>query len=398
MYLDARSKGVEPLIAILPQAQAVARRALQIDPNLAQAHGVMGDLLGYETPAGIAEIRRAAELAPRTGEGLVWRARAHNASDEFALGRADFQPAHDLDPAWPFPVRALVDTTAELGDRAGAASVIRNGFPDDPITQHFALARIAWVFGDYSDAARRYAIVAKSPGRWARPAQRSLADLRFMLGLSPTMPIATPVPNVGSFHRFVPRVWMTAAPSPAEWRRRNRSPAAALVYQDENIVAAKLMLNEGRTGELVATYDGPTGLLGLRRSQPVGPCQFQEVPLVALALRAEGRSAEADSILRQADARLRAAFRRGRVPAWFEGDAAAVWAVQGKTDLALSALNRALGQGWVYAGRTDLPKFADEPAFWAIRDEARFKKMRARIEAHFAREREEALRGVNFRA
>ena len=389
LYLDARSKGIEGLIAALPPARSAAQRALQIDPNLAQAHGVLGQLLGYETRAGITHLRRAAELAPRTGEGLMWRAIAHNASDEFASGLDAYRRAHELDPVWPFPVRALVDMNAEMSDRAGAEAVIRSGFPTDAITQHFALGRVALMFGDFSDAARRYSIVAKSPARWARPAQRSLDDLQFMLGLSKVSPTPTPVANVGSFNRYVPRIWMATPPSASEWQRRNRSAPAALVYHDENIVAAKLMLNADRAREMVATFDGPNGLLGLRRGEPVGPCQFQEVPLVALALRSVGRNEEAGILLLQADARLRAAYRRGKVPTFFDADAAAVWAVQGKTGLALEALQRSFKRGWAHAGRIDLPNLEDEPAFRSLHGDPRFKALIANYKTHYARERAE---------
>ena len=397
-YLDARSKGIEGLIAALPQARSDSRRALQIDPNLAQAHGVLGQLLGYETRAGIAHLRRAAELAPRTGEGLMWRGLAHYASDEFALKLDAYRRAHELDPVWPFPMRALVDINAAMGDRAGAEAVIRSGFPEDVMTQHFALARVAWILGDFSDAARRYSIVAKSPARWARPAQRSLSDLQFMLGLSKAPQAAIPVANVGSFDRYVPRIWMAKPPSASEWQRRNRSAPAALVYHDENIVAAKLMLNAGRAREMVATFDGPNGLLGLRGGSPVGPSQSQEVPLVALALRAVGRNNEADTMLSQADARLQAAYHRGRVPTFFDADAAAVWAVQGKTGQAMEALERAFGRGWAHAGRIDLPNLEDEPAFRSLRGDPRFKAVLAKYRAHLAKERTETARALKIQA
>jgi len=79
---------------------------------------------------------------------------------------------------------------------------------------------------------------------------------------------------------------MAGAPSAAEWQKRNRSSAAELVYRDENVIAAKLMLNAGRANELITTYDGPTGLLGLRRGQVVGTCFLQSAAIVAVALRA----------------------------------------------------------------------------------------------------------------
>ena len=189
-------------------------------------------------------------------------------------------------------------------------------------------------------------------------------------------------------------VWMTAPPSAAEWQRRNRSSAAELVYRDENVIAAKLMLRAGRARELVATYDSPTGLLGVRRGQPLGSCYLQNSALVALTLRTVGRRDEADAMLRQADAIIQAAYRRGQVPLWFDEDAAGIWALQGKVALAVSALNRALSRGSAHATRTDLPQLADEPALGGLRGNPAFEAVRAKYDAHFARERQEAAHAL----
>ena len=66
--------------------------------------------------------------------------------------------------------------------------------------------------------------------------------------------------------------------------------------------------------------------------------------IVALALRQVGRTREADALLAQADALLRAVYARGRVISWFEDDAAGIWALQGKSDLAINALERAFAR------------------------------------------------------
>ena len=132
-------------------------------------------------------------------------------------------------------------------------------------------------------------------------------------------------------------IWMTAAPTPAEWQKRNRSSAAELVYRDENVIAAKLMLNSGRARELVATYDGPTGLLGVHRGQPVGTCFMQSAAIIAIALRDVGRDEEAAALLRQSNIAIEAAYRRGKVPLWFEDDAAGIWALQGDSGMSRRA-------------------------------------------------------------
>lgn len=396
LQLDGRTKGTEGLIAVLPRAQNAARRALQLDPNLAEAHGVLAMLLGNDSPEAVAHLRRAAELDPRSSQGQIWRGMAHYVSGEYADGLAAYRRAHDLDPLWPVPVRILVDVTSGIGDRPAAEAVVRSAFPDDLMGQHFALARVAWLSGDFSEAARRWSIVANGgSSRWASPARLSLEDVTFMLRLSSHPPSRPPLPSLGQ-NLQGPRVWMSVAPSPSEWRNRNRSSAAALVNHDVNVVAAKRMLVAGRSRELVAAYDGPTGLLYMRPGVRVGVCDLHEAALVALALRGVGRHDEADALLRESDVLIRAVYRRGRVPTWFDEDAAAIWAVQGQTGSALDALERALRRGGVHAGRTDLPKLEDEPALRSLRGDPRFEALRSRYEAHFARERGETAHALNI--
>lgn len=315
---------------------------------------------------------------------------AHDASGEFAKVGVSLRRAHELDPLWPAPVRGLLDNASAMGDRRAAEDVARRGFPDDVMAQNFGIARAASFLGDYSEAARRWSVVANSDSRWASPAQLSLQDILFRLKLSKNLPSRPPLPIIGN-NRFVVRVQMDTPPSAAEWRRRNRSIAAALVYTDENLVAAKLMLNAGRARELAATLDAPSGLLGIHRGDEAGVCYLQQAALVALTLRAVGRNEEADEMLRRYDEVVRAGYRQGKVPTWFDDDAGAIWAVQGKTDQAVAALERALDRGWLHAGRVDLPRLEDEPAFRSLRGNRRFKALLAKHAAHFARERRETV-------
>ena len=396
LLLDGRTKGPDGLIAVIPRVHNAAQRALQLNPRLALAHTVLAGVLGTETAEAIAHLRRAAELDPGSAEGQMAGAVAAEISGEYEAALAGHRRAQTLDPLSPTPVRSLIGVATIMGDRRGAEVVARRGFADDALTQQFALARIAWFSGDISEAARLWSIVSRETGtRWASGSRLSLQDASYMLGLTSTPPDRPPLPSVGSA-RFGPpaRVWMNDPPSPAEWQKRNRSAAAALVYYDENIVAAKRMLNAGRVRELIATYDGPTGLLGIRRGTTLGPCQLDEAAIVAIALRRAGRGAEADRMLRQADTLIRTFYRRGRVPIWFDSDAAGIWAAQGKTKLAIEALDRALRRGSVHAGRTDLPTLAEEPALGGLRSDPRFKAVATRYAAYFAKERQETARAL----
>lgn len=396
LKLNGMTSGTDGLIAVLPKAQSAARRALQLDPRLAEAHGILAELVGRDTPEGLAHLKRAAELDPHSGQGQIWAGQAHEISGEYGEGLAAYRRAHDLDPLWPVPVRILVDVAAGRGDRPAAEDIVKRGFSEDEMLQQFALGRVAWLSGDFSEAARRWSVVAdQSSSRWASPAKLSLEDTLFLLRLSKTPPSRPAKPFVGQ-NRQGPRVWMGEAPSPAEWLIRNRSRAAALVNHDVNVVGAKRMLASGRARELVASYDGPAGLLYMWPGVRVGVCDLHEAALVALALRYAGRREEADALLREADVLLRAAYRRGPVPTWFDEDAAAIWAVQGRSGQAIDALGRALRRGAAHAGRTDLPTLEEEPVFRSLRDDRRFDAVRSKYAALYARERVETARALKI--
>ncbi len=385
--LDGAWNSYESFVAAIPQAQEYARHALKLAPDLAEAHRALGATLGFGSPEGQAHFRRAAELEPNSAETMIGLGTAYGAAGEFEQELAAYHRANELDPLWFRTVGTVAITIAEMGDRAEAEAVARRGFRDNEIQQHMLLGRIAWIFGDFSEAARRWSIVAQSNSpRWSDTARRTMNDATLAVGLR-TGPIdAVPQPIA---LRDTWQIWMEAPPSSAVWQSRNRDPIAAEVYRGENIVAAKLMLNAGRTSELAATYDRAVGLLGLRQRQPLRVDQLGEVPMVALVLRQSGRAAEADRLLREADASVRAVYRRGRVPFWFDAEAAAIWAVQGRKEEALAMLEQAAGRGWVHSGGTNLRDIADEPAFRSLRGQLRFERLRARLAAHYARERSE---------
>jgi TolB-like protein/DNA-binding winged helix-turn-helix (wHTH) protein len=389
--------GNEGLVAVIPEAQAAARRAVQLDPNLAEAHGILADVLGADLPEGFAHLQRAAELDSRTGDGLLWVHNTHRIPGYFEQALNDVQRAHDADPFASGPLKVLVDETIELADRPTAESVAVRAFSDDPVLRSFALARVALLHGDFSGAARRWAEIAKGQSRWSAPSRGNLNKLLFNLKLSKERPPRSRVAYIGQI-RFAPPVWMEKPPTAAEWQNTNRSTAATLVYEDENALAAKMMLNAGRARELVTTYDSPTGLLGIRAGSPINICYVRDAATVALALRQVGRTREADALLNQADTLLRAVYGRGRVISWFEDDAAGIWALQGRSDLAINALQRAFSRGWVHAGHTDLADLAEEPALRSLRGNARFEALRAKYAAHWASERQETARILNIPA
>jgi TolB-like protein/DNA-binding winged helix-turn-helix (wHTH) protein/tetratricopeptide (TPR) repeat protein len=377
----------ETVIAALRKARAYARHAIALAPNLAEAHRALGFTLAYGDPEGVAHLHRAAALEPNDAENQLGLAAALNATGEFERELAAYRRAHELEPLWFRTIGGWTMARAARGDRTGAEAFARRKTPDTAANLQNLLGRIAWAYGDYSEAARHWMIVARSGSpRWSHTAERTLHDATHSVGVrtGALVDVADPPFTRGDW-----RVWTDAAPAPAEWQKRNRDVVAAEVYRKHNLVAAKLMLNSGRWRELVATFDGPIGLFGLHPSRRVRFDQPLEIPIVALALRQAGRGSEADRLLREAESAVQVAYRRGPVPFHFDVEAAAVFAVQGRKNAALKSLERAFQRGWRQNSGTSLHNIADEPAFRSLHGEPRFQRLQGRIADHYARERRE---------
>ena len=296
---------------------------------------------------------------------------------------AAYQRAASLDPLWFRTTGAQGIALAERGERARAEAVARHGFANDIPNQHILLGRIAWIVGDYSEAVRNWTMVARANSpRWSFRAQEDLSTTMAALGLAKLSEIRTGM-------RRASRVSIDPLPTPDTWRQHNRNTIAADVYSDENETAAKLMLRGGHSGELMSTYTGSAGLLGLQPGKALQVDQLGKAPVVVLALRQAGRFSEAARLLRDADIAVQRVYLQKEVPFWFDAEAAGIWATEGRKDAALSALETAVRRGWTYTGNADLPDMADEPAFAALRGEPRFERLRLTLSQHFARERVE---------
>lgn len=369
------------------QARRYARHAVSLAPNLAEGHRALGQTYGFGTPESEFHLRRAAQLDPNNAENLIALADSLAATAEFEKQLDTYRQAQQVDPLWYRPIGALGIALAERGDKAQAAELARRRFPKTSPQQNILLGRIAWIHGDFSEAYRLWRLIVRSGSpRWSERAGLNMHDALVAVGLEKRPPRTIPQPI---WARRSWSVWMAEAPTPAVWKSRNRDEIHSEVYRSDNLVAAKLMLDAGRTAELVSTYRGRIGLMGIRPGVRVRPHQIDAVPIVALALRQAGLRAQAGRILSDAEAAIRAAYRRGRVPLYFDVDSAAVFAVQGRNDAALNALEEAFQRGWRQNSGAHLQNIADEPAFRTLHGEPRFKQLQTALAAHYARERRE---------
>jgi len=92
-----------------------------------------------------------------------------------------------------------------------------------------------------------------------------------------------------------------------------------------------------------------------------------------------------------AEAAVRKTLSLGRVPCWYYSIAAQLWAVAGRRNESISALEHAANEGWFYgAERDSFSDLAFEPAFASLRGEPRFQRLRSHFLRHAERERDES--------
>jgi TolB-like protein len=161
-YFENYPDGSDGLIAALPKADGYARHALQLAPDLADGHRVLALLLPYGSPAALSHYRRAVELDPNRAEALLGLGSALAAAGEFDAQIAAYKRARELDPLWFRTTGQTAIALAEMGRRSEAEAIGRQGFVNNEPNLHIILGRIAWIFGDFSEAARHWSITARA--------------------------------------------------------------------------------------------------------------------------------------------------------------------------------------------------------------------------------------------
>jgi TolB-like protein len=396
------------------EALAHARRALALAPDLAEAHAVLGMILGFEDPAGQRHVRRAVALDPENAEYQLWLGHSYGDEPDFPRMSAAYRRAFEIDPMWSSSYQVAAASAWRLSDAAGARVVVRRVEREGSrYDGHMARAVLAGVAGDFSAAAAELdgaRAATNDVGKQARAvAQR--ATYLFQLGLfdaarkewescrrewakEQSQPLS--MPEYPARHLALRGGALPSFPELLA-ASRARGDIAGRILLEETV--ERLILG-GRARDAVALYDSQEGLLGLSAAGPL-PASLNEfiraAPIVASALIAVGRAAEAERLLRHSDGLIAAALRRsgGRAPDYFFAEAAQTWALLGKADAALNALDRAVRNGWInviiYTGDlVDDP--AAEPAFQGLRGDPRFEAIRAAHNRRLARERAETLR------
>lgn len=112
----------EPMDIHYPLGVEYAQKALSLDPTLAEAHAVLGDIMRVDMQWQEAEAhyRKAIELEPRDPTGYLWYSEHLMSVGRFQEGLAMAQKAYDLDPLNPGTTSMLSGLYSLAGDHEKA--------------------------------------------------------------------------------------------------------------------------------------------------------------------------------------------------------------------------------------------------------------------------------------
>lgn len=382
--MDILATDPDRLRALEAEAVGYARRAVQLAPDLPEAHGAAAHVAA-DLPEALRHLELAVRLAPGDAELLLSLSEVRAVALDFEGELEALRRVAEIDPFWVratgYPVAAWA-----LGARQEALAfeerMARNH--PEPVARINARMRVAAYRLDWSEAYR----LSREADRM-RPLQVRPRDyfpepifLRIRLGLLDEAAQIMSFPVVLDMVRG-------AAPRMADLLRQVGSPAGFWGGNPARGPALLRLNQQGRGGDILMLYDAafssPEAMAAdgnaLRFIDAAGP--------VVLALRDGGRGAEAERLLALADNALARASSRGRLPFDTVERAARVRALQGRREEALRLLERAVAMGWQWQFFALSPRLADDPVYGSIRTEPRLQRLDTIIQDAIAREQRE---------
>jgi tetratricopeptide (TPR) repeat protein len=155
-YLLMHEYSLMPDVESTKRAIAAARKAVELDDSLAEAHRslafaeVWGD---WDFQAGEREFRRAIKLDPNDPLAHLWFAIAFNAPGWRSVSLREFDRAQELDPTSPVILANKSMSLFVSGEKEAGVELARQVERTNPdfVAPHRYLAQMDWTLHDYSD-------------------------------------------------------------------------------------------------------------------------------------------------------------------------------------------------------------------------------------------------------
>jgi tetratricopeptide (TPR) repeat protein len=131
----------------MPRAKTAALRALELDPNLPDAHMALGAILeayDWDFKAARREFRKAVELGPNHARARLWYGLFLLDQGSFEEAVPEIERAHQLDPISPFVVLTMASVEMHRGRRDAALELFNSVLEMQPLSPgaHVRLAML----------------------------------------------------------------------------------------------------------------------------------------------------------------------------------------------------------------------------------------------------------------
>lgn len=361
-------------------AQAYARKAIELAPNLAEGHAALAFALDLTGPLARAEIERAVALDPNDFQALTWLGNMRNQTGDPRGALEAYDRAVRIEPFfWPAVLNKL-QLLRRLQDHAGIQQLLEHekrvgaGSFSSIIEMQNAIDR-----GDLAGAANIGIKAWRQGGAAARPLiSRDLWTVLLQLGYFDAAERVGPVPD------FAKDLWLNDPKGLDTLESQNFTPKGFFSAYPLPQNAGRVYILNGRSAKLANMY------LSLNMT----PQQFAALskdtadflytaPLLTVALKKTGHRKEAVALAAYAEARGKDHLRNSNA----EGAAllARVYAVQGRTEEALALLTAAVNRKWLPQPPMLLNDLAIDPAFDTLKGDPRFERARQQVLATIAR-------------
>jgi TolB-like protein/Tfp pilus assembly protein PilF len=385
-------------------AQASIDRALQLDPNLADAYAIRGLMkatvwgksrVGRENVEAEAAFRRAIALNPNHASAYMWFAALRDSEERLDEAIELYQRAMELDPLARIPATNLPMVYAKRGEHAAAmalwleATRIHNEWP----TVHQYVAIHLWGLGRLDEA---YAWYAKARDLGGDTGLSGNIDMGVMVDLGDLERAGELLDRYPESHPFYPFALGLRRLIDEEYG------AAAEGFKriiDESLFSERhvfdfasnsaLLAGDLETAKKYALAADP--ILGGDTAARVDRAAAQNAVKLAYIYQREGRNSEASRLLMETLNVIRDLPRLGTHG--FGIRDVQIYALLGRREDAIAAFRDALDAGYRGSILFDGWPLAVDPYLDNIREEPRFIRMLDELEGHLV-----VMRGNIYRA
>lgn len=384
----------EQKVANWARASDLAEQALAIDPDAVEALKVGGSLSDTDELR-IARLTRATQLDPGDPEAWWWLSIVQRTADAMDETSQSLQRVVSLDPLWVM-APAASDTAALMGRRDLARDMERDIAAAAVFEwqKDLSAARLAKMRGDLSEFVR---LTRKASAFMNDGANRTHGGS--ILVVNQLLDVRSDMSWLVRFGEFHSRVERGELPSAEEFKAAGVDAEQFWSENSNMWLSSVLFVRDDREADLIAFYDEKFENYGAFAEFFDAALTNIRVPKLNIYL------AEAlDRVGRLDEAEQHRDYARDVLGKWEVSErpvimtdvvAATLAVVDGKDDMAIRLLKRAIDAGWPYTLQEphwlQTGPLADDPLWDRMQDNEKLRALLAPLEADLARERRETL-------